>query len=112
MKKSINKIILLFIFFFIFPFVAKAGTANISITGGSVYVGEDVTIPLTFEYCLNNTTGNNSHPISMVKKSIYFDLKDSLFIDPKNYLVEITINSNYSSTNNSYNNNMEPIGKE
>ena len=77
-----------------------------------INVGEDVTIPLTFEYCLNNTTGNNSHPISMVKKSIYFDLKDSLFIDPKNYLVEITINSNYSSTNNSYNNNMDPIGKE
>jgi hypothetical protein len=63
-------------------------------------VGKDVSIPLTFEYCLNNTTGDNSKPISTIKKSVYFDLKDSLFVDPKNYLIEITVNNNYSSLNN------------
>ena len=66
----------------------------------SLDVGKDLTIPLTFEYCLNNTTGDNSKPISTIKKSIYFDLKDSLFVDPKSFLIEITVNNNYSSLNN------------
>jgi hypothetical protein len=40
----------------------------------SIDVGKDMTIPLTFEYCLNNTSGDNSKPISTIKKSIYFEI--------------------------------------
>ena len=80
----------------------------------SIDVGKDMSIPLTFEYCLNNTTGDNSHPISTIKKSIYFDLKDSLFVDAKNYLIELTVNNNYSSLNNYLDtiNLLQPEGNE
>ena len=50
MKKSINKIILLFIFFFIFPFVAKAGTANITIKYSGCNLKGD------YEYLPSNIT--------------------------------------------------------
>ena len=66
----------------------------------TIDVGKELSIPVTFEYCLNNTSGNNPEPISLIKKSLYFDIKDSLFIDPKNYLIEITINNNFSTLNN------------
>ena len=66
----------------------------------NIDVGKDVSIPITFEYCLNNTTGDNSKPISTITKSLYFALKDSLFVDAKNYLIELTVNNNYSSLNN------------
>lgn len=66
----------------------------------TIDVGNELSIPLTFEYCLNNTSGNHPNPISLIKKSLYFDLKDSLFIDPKNYLIEITINNNFTTLNN------------
>lgn len=66
----------------------------------TIDVGKELSIPVTFEYCLNNTSGSHPTPISIIKKSLYFDLKDSLFIDPKNYLIEITINNNFSTLNN------------
>ena len=80
----------------------------------SIDVGKDMTIPLTFEYCLNNTSGDNSKPISTIKKSIYFDLKDSLFVDAKNYLIELTVNNNYSTLNNYLDtvNLLQPEGNE
>ncbi len=80
----------------------------------SIDIGKDMTIPLTFEYCLNNTTGDNSKPISTIKKSIYFDLKDSLFVDAKNYMIELTVNNNYSSLNNylDITNLLQPEGTE
>jgi len=80
----------------------------------SIDVGKDVSIPLTFEYCLNNTTGDNSNPISTIKKSVYFDLKDSLFVDAKSYLIELTVNNNYSSLNNYLDtiNLLQPEGNE
>jgi hypothetical protein len=31
---------------------------------------------------------------------IYFDIKDSLFADPKTYMIEVTINGDYMSLNN------------
>jgi hypothetical protein len=63
-------------------------------------IGKELTIPITFEYCLNNTSGNMPNPINTIKKSLYFDLKDSLYIDPVNYMLEITVNNNYASLNN------------
>lgn len=65
-----------------------------------IETGKEIVIPITFEYCLGNTTNNVSNPITSVKKSLYFDLKDSLFLDPKNFMIEITVNNNYSSLNN------------
>lgn len=66
----------------------------------SIEVGKELTIPVTLEYCLGNTTNNISTPITTIKKSLYFDLKDSMYNDPTNYLIEITINNNYLSLNN------------
>ena len=66
----------------------------------TIEVGNELSIPVTFEYCLNNTSGNNPSPITNIKKSIYFDLKDSLFVDPKNYMIEVNVNNNFSSLNN------------
>lgn len=66
----------------------------------SIDVGKELTIPVTLEYCLGNTTNNISTPITTIKKSLYFDLKDSMYNDPTNYLIEITINNNYLSLNN------------
>jgi len=65
-----------------------------------IEVGSEIAIPITFEYCLGNTTNNVSNPIKTIKKSLYFDLKDSLFNDPKNFMIEITVNNNYSPLNN------------
>ena len=39
-------------------------------------------------------------PLTATRTVSYFDLKDSLFIDPKNYLIEITINNNFTTLNN------------
>lgn len=80
---------------------------NISIDGTDmnpnnseiIEVGKEITVPLTFEYCLGNTIGGNNI-IKSIKKSLYFDLKDSLFMDPKSFMIEITVNNNYSSLNN------------
>lgn len=64
-----------------------------------IEVGKEITIPITFEYCLGNTIGGNDI-VKSIKKSLYFDLKDSLYMDPKNFMIEITVNNNYSSLNN------------
>lgn len=91
---------------FLYPDIIHKNTITIDNTDinpnnyMSIDVGKDMTIPLIFEYCLNNTTGDNSKPISTIKKSLYFDLKDSLFVDAKSYLIELTVNNNYSSLNN------------
>ena len=66
----------------------------------SIEVGKELTVPITLEYCLGNTTNNISNPITKIKKSLYFDLKDSTYQDPVNYLIEITINNNYILNNN------------
>lgn len=66
----------------------------------SIDVGKDLVVPLTLEYCLGNTANNINNPITSIKKSLYFDLKDSIYNDPVNYMIEITINNNYMSLNN------------
>ena len=62
--------------------------------------GKELTVPVVFEYCLGNLTNNITDPITSIKKSLYFDLKDSLYLDPKNYMIEVSVNSDYSSLNN------------
>lgn len=66
----------------------------------TIEVGKEFTIPITLEYCLGNTTNNINNPITSIKKSLYFDLKDSIYNDPVNYLIEISVNNNYLSLNN------------
>lgn len=66
----------------------------------SIDPGNDLSVPLVFEYCLGNTTNNIQSPLASITKSLYFDIKDSLFNDPKTYMIEVTINSNYQSLNN------------
>ena len=65
-----------------------------------IEVGKELIVPVTLEYCLGNTTNNINNPITSIKKSLYFDLKDSMFHDPVNYLIEINVNNNYLSLNN------------
>ena len=43
-KRVFNKLILLAIFFFLFPVMVKAGYANIGMTGGTVTVGDQITV--------------------------------------------------------------------
>lgn len=62
--------------------------------------GKDLSVQLSFEYCLGNTTNNIQNPINAITKSLYFDIKDSLFSDPKTYMIEVTINGDYVSLNN------------
>jgi len=66
----------------------------------SIEVGKELIVPITLEYCLGNTTNNINNPITSIKKSLYFDLKDSIYNDPVNYLIEINVNNNYLSLNN------------
>ena len=66
----------------------------------SIEVGKELTVPVTLEYCLGNTTNNVNNPKTSIKKSLYFDLKDSIYKDPINYMIEISINNDYSSLNN------------
>lgn len=66
----------------------------------SIDPGKDLSVALIFEYCLGNMTNNIQNPLSTITKSIYFDIKDSLFADPKTYMIEVTINGDYMSLNN------------
>ena len=65
----------------------------------SIDPGKDLSVPVVFEYCLGNTTNNIQSPLTKITKSLYFDIKDSVFTDPKTYMIEVTINSNYQSLN-------------
>ena len=92
MKKSINKIILLFIFFFIFPFVAKAGTANISMTGGTVIVGNEITI--TFKL-------NSSNDGNLVSFGGYLSY-DASYLEPITCKSNSALGVNYNSSNKKF----------
>lgn len=63
--------------------------------------GESVSVPVTFEYYINNTDGNNQDKIS---KSIIFAIKDSLSEGPKYYEIEITGNINVQELNTIFSN--------
>ena len=60
-----------------------------------VEVGESVVVPVTLEYYVNENT-------PLVKKSIYFDLRPSLVSDPVHYMIEVSCNYNYITSNNIY----------
>ena len=92
MKKSINKIILLFIFFFIFPFVAKAGTANISMTGGNVIVGNEITV--TFKL-------NNINDGSLVSFGGYLNY-DSNYLQPISCKSTSALSITYNDNNKKF----------
>jgi hypothetical protein len=57
-----------------------------------VEVGKSISVPIVFEYYLDNETVNN------ITKGIYFDLRDSLINEPQHYMVEITANYDYTSS--------------
>lgn len=92
MKKSINKIILLFIFFFIFPFMVKAGTANISMSGGTVIVGSEVKV--TFK--LNSVTDGN-----LVSFGGFLNY-DSNYLEPITCQTSSSLGVTYNSSNKKF----------
>ena len=82
--------------------------ASIMTDGGSndhVYIdeGEQLTIPVVFEYYLDgNKTINSDH--TKVTKSLYFDLRNSLIKNPIHYMVEVTGHYDFTSTGDMYSN--------
>lgn len=75
--------------------------ASILTDGGAndkVYIdkGEQLTIPVVFEYFLTN---ENS-----VTKSLYFDIRNSLIKNPMHYMIEVTGNYDFTSTGDMYSN--------
>ena len=76
--------------------------------GGSndhIYIdeGEQLTIPIVFEYYLDgNKTATVDH--TKVTKSIYFDLRNSLIKNPIHYMIEVTGNYDFTSTGDMYSN--------
>lgn len=82
--------------------------ATIMTEGGSndhIYIdeGEQLTIPIVFEYYLDgNKTENVDH--TKVTKSLYFDLRNSLIKNPVHYMIEVTGNYDFTSTGDMYSN--------
>ena len=56
-KNIVNKLIILFTFFFLFPVIVKAGYANIVMSGGTVVVGDQVTVSITISGTDTSVTG-------------------------------------------------------
>lgn len=57
-----------------------------------IEVGESISIPVVFEYFVDSSMKN-------IKKSLYFDLRNSLVKDPQHYMIEIVGNYDFSSQN-------------
>lgn len=57
-----------------------------------IEVGESLSIPVVFEYYVTSSRKN-------IKKSIYFDLRNSLVKDPQHYMIEIVGNYDFTSQN-------------
>lgn len=57
-----------------------------------IEVGESLSIPVVFEYYVTST-------LKSIKKSIYFDLRNSLVRDPIHYMIEIVGNYDFTSQN-------------
>lgn len=68
--------------------------------------GQSVTIPLTFEYYINNDdeSTENSVPQNSISKSIIFAIKDSLSAGPKYYEIEVTGNKEIQELNTIFSN--------
>ena len=86
-----------------FLFVNLLNSTQLSTDGSDkgnkeIGVGESISIPLTFEYFLND---KNS-----ISKTIMFDIKHSLLTEPLNYILEITANYDTSLETNMYSNNV------
>lgn len=57
-----------------------------------IEVGESISIPIVFEYFVDSSMKN-------IKKSLYFDLRNSLVKDPQHYMIEIVGNYDFTSQN-------------
>ena len=71
---------------------------NTILTNGSyngyieVEVGKSISIPIVFEFYLDNETLNK------ITKALYFDIRDSLVNEAQHFMVEITANYDYTSS--------------
>lgn len=63
--------------------------------------GEQLSIPLVFEYYLDGTK-TETIDNTRVTKSLYFDLRNSLIKDPVHYMIEITGNYDLTATGDMY----------
>jgi len=92
---GVNPATNIFIGAFLYPDITGRNTI---LTNGNyngyveVEVGKSISVPIVFEYYLDNETVNN------ITKGIYFDLRDSLINEPQHYMVEITANYDYTSS--------------
>lgn len=65
-------------------------------------VGQSLTVPLTFEYYLSNNDNSNETPITNIKKTICFDIRDSLAKDPLHYIIEVIGNYDINASSMVY----------
>lgn len=73
--------------------------------------GEQLTIPIVFEYYLDGNTvkvsditSNESEQRTKIVKSLYFDLRNSLIKNPIHYMIEVSGNYDFTSTGDMYTN--------
>ncbi len=90
--KKMYKVFLSFIIFFLFPFIVKAGSANISMSGGSVYVGKDITV--TFK--LNSVTDGK-----LVSFGGYLNY-DSNYVEPISCKSSSALGVKYNESNKKF----------
>lgn len=64
----------------------------------SIGTGKSIVIPLVFEYSLDGVEKTK------ITKALYFDLRDSLGIEPTHFMIELTANYDYSSSGSVINN--------
>lgn len=82
---------------FLYPnLLAKSQISTDDINGIKyIEVGSSLSIPIVFEYYVEASMPN-------ITKTMAFDLKNSVFTDPKRYILEITGNYDYTTTGEIY----------
>ena len=63
-----------------------------------IETGKSLSIPVTFEYALDGER------LTKITKALYFDIRDSLDIEPQHFMLEITANYDFSASGNAINN--------
>lgn len=63
-----------------------------------IETGKSLSIPVTFEYALDGER------LTKITKALYFDIRDSLDLEPQHFMLEITANYDFSASGNAINN--------
>jgi hypothetical protein len=61
----------------------------------SLSAGKSISIPIIFEYFFPNEDGTNAHDIT---KTLAFDIRTSILREPEHYVINVTANSNLTTS--------------